>query len=172
MLSHQTRVYTPDGFAKIRNLKIGCEIISMNDSGKMITTQISEIQKVYVVKEGLLCLRFDHMQKPVYCSSDQEFFYGDGSKVSAERLEVGDQLKGLHHQIFRLNTKERIENQETLDKFHREGDDYVLYNIRMSNDENTFFLNTGLMAKAVSYKPAEVYVDVPGNAYVNYMENR
>lgn len=172
MFSHQTKIYTPDGFAKIRNLKIGHEIISMTDSGKMISSQISEIQKVYVVKEGLLCLRFDHMKKPVYCSVDQEFFYINGSVVSAEKLEIGDELKGLHHQTLRLNTKERIENQETLNKFHQEGDDYVLYNIRIANDETIFFVNIGLMVKAVSYKPAEVYVDAPGNAYTSYMENR
>ena len=86
MFSHQTKIYTPDGFAKIRNLKIGHEIISMNDSGKMIASQISEIQKVYVAKEGLLCLRFDHMKKPVYCSVDQEFFYINGSESLCRKI--------------------------------------------------------------------------------------
>ena len=169
MLSHQTRIYAPDSYIKVRNLKIGTKVITMRDS-KMKVAEVSEINKVYMTVDGLICLKFEGMDKPIYCSIEQNFFYEDMTKVNAEKLEIGDALRGLPAERFRLISKERIENQETKDKFHKEGPDYLLYNIRMSNEEDVFFLNSGIMSQALSYSNQKKHhVD---HNYANYMENK
>ncbi len=171
MFSHQTRVYCPDFYCKIRKFRIGDEAVVMKD-GQMKIAQVIERPKAFFNKEDLLCLQFENTEKPIYCSSSQNFYYFDTNQVvSAEHLEVSRLIKGLNFSPCRLIRKERIENQDMLDKLRLKDDQAPLYSLRFEDDVDYYFVN-GLMVRPSEEKVIEAMTFDSDQQYVTAMENR
>ena len=171
MFSHQTRVYCPDFYCKIRKFRIGDEAVVMKN-GQMKIAQVIERPKAFYIKEDLLCLQFENTEKPIYCSSDTVFYYFDTNQaVAAEHLEVSRLIKGLNFSPCRLIRKERIENQDILDKLRMKDDQAPLYSLRFDDDVDYYFVN-GLMVKSSERKANEEMTFDSDQQYVNAMENR
>lgn len=171
MFSHQSRVYCPDFYCKIRKFRIGDEAVVMKD-GQMKLAQVIERPKVFYIKEDLLCLQFENTEKPIYCSTDTIFYYYDTNQtVAAEHLEISRLLKGLNFSPCRLIRKERIENQDILDKLRMNDDQAPLYSLRFEEDVDHFFVN-GLMTKPAPEMKQSATTFDSDQQYVNAMENR
>ena len=80
-------------------------------------------------------------------------------------------IKGLNFSPCRLIRKERIENQEILDKLRLENDQAPLYSLRFEDDIDYYFVN-GLMVKSSERKVIEKMTFDSDQQYVNAMENR
>lgn len=171
MFSHQSRVYCPDFYCKIRKFRIGDEAVVMKD-GQMKLAQVIERPKVFYIKEDLLCLQFENTEKPIFCSTDTIFYYYDTNQaVAAEHLEISRLLKGLNFSPCRLIRKERIENQDVLDKLRMNDDQAPLYSLRFEDEVDYYFVN-GLMTKPATKMKEDAMTFDSDQQYVNAMENR
>ena len=175
MFSPNTRVYAPDGYVRIRKLKINDEIIVL-EGIRMLVGRVHLRQKIQVHRDYIVKLQFEGCEKKITCSEEQIFYDIQDQPVSAGEIEIGENCKGLHHNHHKLIGREKIEHDSQLDKLEKAGHhEFFLYNLLLVGHKNLaadkFYLNSGILTKGLEYTE-EVVHHYEGNKYKNYMESK
>jgi len=159
MLGPSTRIYVPDGAVKVRNLRIGDQVIAL-DGIKMGVHTVTYVQTMLKPMDQLLKIRFEGVEKVLTCTFDTVFYQpGIGSvQVKAENLQIGQTVKGLHHGTFTVLSKESIVEEHQLKKFEKEGDLYKLYNIGLDGVLN-YYLASGLLVSGLTMEQSQSEID-------------
>ena len=175
MFSPNTRVYAPDGYVRIRKLKINDEIIVL-EGIRMLVGRVHLRQKIQVHRDYIVKLQFEGCDKKITCSEEQIFYDIQEQPVSAGEIEIGENCKGLHHNHHTLIGREKIEHDSQLDRLEKAGHhEFFLYNLLLVGHKNLeadkFYLNSGILTKG-DVSSLFSFCRYEGNKYKNYMENK
>ena len=177
MFSPTTKVYAPDGYVRIRKLKINDESIVL-EGIRMLVGRVHFRQKIKVHRDKIVKLQFDSCDKKITCSEDQVFYDIQDQPIYAKQIPVGDSVKGLHHNHHKLTGREAIEHDNQLSKLESAGHhEFFLYNLLLTNPKThqyvqRFYLNSGLLTKGLEYTEVENLLSKEETAYHKYMESK
>lgn len=177
MFSPNTKVYAPDGYVRIRKLKIGDEIIILDDI-RMLVGSVHYRQKIKVHRDKIVKLQFEGSDKKITCSEDQVFYDIQDQSFYASEIEIGEFVKGLHHNHHRLIGRETIEHDNQLSKLESAGHhEFFLYNLLLIDPKTNqyvkrFYLNSGVLTRGLESTEIQSVSSTEENNYHKYMENK
>ena len=177
MFSPNTKIYAPDGYVKIRKLKINDKIIIL-DGIRMCVGTVKFRQKIQIHRDRIIKLQFEGSDKKIICSQDEIFYDIQDQPLYASQIEIGEFVKGLHHNHHKLIGRETIEHDNQLSKLEKAGHhEFFLYNLLLMDSKTNqyvkrFYLNSGVLTKGLEFTEVEKLMSPEESAYHNYMEEK
>ncbi|MCI8497938.1 MAG: hypothetical protein HFG33_00855, partial [Bacilli bacterium] len=127
-----TLVYTPNGYKKIQDLKIGDKVYSYNE--KMHIVEIDEVSQV-MVNKSMDYLKVTLEDNTIIRVTETHPFYdkkSDSWKPISE-FEIGDTVTTSENRDIKIESIERIEKEETV------------YNLEVMNNHNYFVTESNIL---------------------------
>jgi len=127
-----TLVYTPNGYRKIQDLKIGDKVYSYNE--KLHVVEIDEVSQV-MVNRSMDYLKVTLEDGTVIRVTETHPFYDKKSNSwkPISEFEIGDTVTNSENRDIKIKSIERVEKEETV------------YNLEVMNNHNYFVTESNIL---------------------------